>query len=342
MKAAFIAGKGMVEIKDLATPTISASEILVHMRSCGVCGTDLEKFHGDNITPPVLGHEVAGEIESTGSDIRTLEKGDRVIVHHHISCRSCFYCKNGLETLCEAFPKSNLDPCGFAEYFRVPEDLVDGGTVYKLPDSMSFEMGSMVEPTACCIRALRKSGINAGNSVAVFGTGPVGLTHVQLLKLYGATPIIAVDVLETRLQIASKLGADLALDPTAEDVPERIAADTNGRGVDFAIVATGSPKAIQEATSSIRKGGKVVLFGAPGRGTLVSLDMSRLFLQEISIQSSYSTSETEMRIALDLIETGRINPSQMITHRLPLERIIEALHLAESGSEAVKVIVENR
>jgi L-iditol 2-dehydrogenase len=342
MKAAFVAGKGTVEIKDMPRPSVGADEILVHMRSCGICGTDIEKFHGDHITPPILGHEVAGEIEATGSNIQTYKRGDRVIVHHHVSCKSCFYCKNGLETLCEAYPKSNLDPCGFAEYFRVPEALVKGGTIYKLPDSMIFEMGSLVEPTACCIRALRKSGIRAGDSVAVFGVGPVGLTHVQLLKLYGIAPIFAIDILEPRRQMASKFGADLTLDPVTEDVAKKTLANTSGRGADYAIVATSNPKAIQQAASSVRKGGRVVLFGAPGRGTLVSLDMSRLFLREITIQSSYSTSETEMQMALDLIQTHRINPSQMITHRLPLEKIIEALHLAESGREAVKVIVENR
>jgi L-iditol 2-dehydrogenase len=342
MKAAFLAGKGSVEIRDLPAPTIGRGEILVHMRSCGVCGTDVEKFHGDHITPPILGHEVAGEIEATGSDIQSYRRGERVIVHHHASCKSCFYCKNGLETLCEAYPKSNLDPCGFAEYFRVPEALVKGGTVYKLPDSMTFETGSLVEPTACCIRALRKSGIKAGDSVAVFGVGPVGLTHVQLLKLYGIAPILAIDILRPRRQMASKFGADLTLDPTTENVAEKTLAETSGRGADYAIVATGNSKAIQQAVDSVRKGGRVILFGAPGRGTLVSLDMSRLFLREIAIQSSYSTSETEMRMALDLLQTQRVDPSPMITHRLPLEEVIEALHLAEKGGEAVKVIVENR
>jgi L-iditol 2-dehydrogenase len=341
LKAAFIAGRGTVETREVPRPTIDADEIFIHMRTCGVCGTDIEKFHGDHITPPVLGHEVAGEIESTGKDIQTFRKGDRVIVHHHISCRSCFYCKNGLETLCESYPKSNLDPCGFAEYFRVPKELVNGGTVYKLPDSMSFEEGSLVEPTACCIRALGKSGIKSGNSVAVFGVGPVGLTHVQLLKLYGASPIFAIDVLESRRQMASRLGVDTTLDPAIQDASRRIVDETEGRGVDFAIVATGNPKAIQQATSSVRSGGKIVLFGAPARGTLVSLDLSRLFLREINIQSSYSTSETEIQMALGLMESARIQPSQLITHRLPLERIVEALQLAESG-KAVKVIVENR
>ena len=340
MKAAFVAGRGIVEIKDLPRPIIGADEILVHMRSCGVCGTDIEKLHGDHITPPVLGHEVAGEVELAGGDIQAFGKGDRVIVHHHVSCRCCFYCKNGLETLCAAFPRSNLDPCGFAEYFRVPDQLVKGGTVYKLPFSMSFEEGSLVEPTACCIRALRKSGIKAGNSVAIFGVGPVGLTHVQLLKLYGAAPIFAIDLLKSRRYMASSLGADTTLDPANEDVPRELRDGTDGRGVDFAIVATGNPDAIQQATSSVRSGGKLVLFGAPARGAHMSLDLSRLFLQEITIQSSYSTSETEMQMALKLIQSARIQPSKLITHRLPIERILEALHLAESG-EAMKVIVEN-
>jgi L-iditol 2-dehydrogenase len=341
MKAAVIAGKGIVELKDLEIPTIGDGEILVHMRVCGVCGTDLEKVHGEHITPPILGHEVAGEIERVGANVPGFKRGDRVVVHHHISCRSCSYCKNGLETLCEAYPKSNLDPCGFAEYFRVPEVLVRGGTVYAIPESMSFEEGSQVEPTACCIRALRKAGIKEGDSVAVFGVGPVGLIHVQLLKLFGMAPILAVEVIRNRRHIAEKLGADMTLDPGSDDVPKAISLVTDGRGVDYAIVATGNPKAIEQASNSVRKGGKVLLFGSPARGVVLSFDAGQLFLREVSIQSSYSTSETEMRMALDLIESKRIAPAQTITHRISLGEVGEAIRLAESGNEAVKVVVEN-
>src|SRR3972149_7130105 len=255
MKAAMIAGKGIVELRGMPTPTLGPNEILVRMRACGICGTDIEKVNGEHITPPILGHEVAGEIEETGKNVKEHKKGDRVIVHHHISCRSCYYCKNGFETLCEAYPKSNLDPCGFSEYFRVPETLVNGGTVYKLPPSMTYEEASQVEPTACCIRALRKSGFKAGASVAVFGVGPAGLTHVQLLKLYGAAPIYAVDVIENRRDMALKVGADATFDPVTYDVPQEISRGTDGRGTDFAIVATGNPKAIQPAVASVRKGG---------------------------------------------------------------------------------------
>ncbi len=341
MKAATIAAKGDVQLRDVPIPTIDPGEILVKMRTCGVCGTDLEKLRGEQITPPILGHEVAGEVEKVGAQVQGFKPHDRVIVHHHLSCRGCFYCKNDLETLCESFPISNLDPCGFAEYFRVPEILVKGGAVYKLPDSMTFEEGSLVEPTACCIRALRKVDVKPGDNVAVFGVGPIGLSHVQLLKSYGATRIFAVDVVPNRRHMASKLGAQMTFDPMTDDVSKTISLMTVGLGVDCAVVATGSPKAIEQAISSVRKGGLVVLFGAPPRGTLLSLDVSRIFLQEISFQSSYSTSETEMRIALGMIEAKRINPSELITHRLTLAHIQEAFRLAESGETAIKVIVES-
>jgi L-iditol 2-dehydrogenase len=340
MKAAVIE-RGKLELRELPTPNIGSEEILVRMRACGVCGTDIEKVRGEQITPPILGHEVAGEIEDLGNNVREFKKGDRVIVHHHISCGNCFYCKNGLETQCDAYPKSNLDPCGFAEHFRVPEALVKGGTVYHLPDSVGFEEGSQVEPAACGIRALRKAGVSAGNSVAVFGVGPMGLTHVQLLKDFGTAPIIAIDIIENRRQFAAKLGADMMLNPSTDNVPESILTASGGRGVDYAIVATGNPKAIEQACNSVRRGGKVIIFGAPPRGALVSLDVSRLFLREVNIQSSYSTSETEMRMSLDLIESKRVVPSKIITHRFPLSRTLEALQLAEKGADAVKVIVEN-
>ena len=341
MKAAVISGKGIVELKELPQPKIGPGEVLVHMRACGVCGTDLEKIHGENITPPILGHEVAGDVERTGEQVQEFKKGDRVLVHHHVSCRSCFYCKNGLETLCEAYPKSNLDPCGFADYFRVPSTLVAGGTVYRLPESMSYEEGSQVEPTACCIRALSKMGVEAGNSVAIFGVGPVGLTHLQLTKLYGASPIIAIDVLENRRELAARLGADRTLNPTTDDVPKIVSSMTQNFGVDYAIVATGSLRATEQAFSSTRKGGKVVLFGAPAKGAQLSVDISRLFLREIKVESSYSTSETEMRMAIDLIEKKRINPSELITHRLPLAKALEAFSLAQKGVDVGKIVVEN-
>ena len=331
-----------MKVEDVPRPEIGANELLVRMRVCGICGTDLEKLHGDNITPPILGHEVAGLIEEVGKGVQGFSVGERVAVHHHISCGNCSFCKNGLETLCEAYPRSNLDPCGLAEYFRIPETLVNGGAVYKLPASMSFEEGSQIEPTACCVRALRKAGITAGHGAVVFGVGPVGLTHIQLLKSYGIAPLYAVDVLKNRREMAAKLGADMIFDPSTDDVPNAISLLTSGLGVRFVIVATANLKALEQGFRTVRKGGVVLLFGAPARGASVSLDISNLFLREVRFQSSYSTSETEMRIALNLIDKKRINPSRLISHRLPLSDTVEALRVADKAVDAIKVIVDNK
>jgi L-iditol 2-dehydrogenase len=341
MKAALIAGKGLVRLQEVPTPKIGPDELLVRMRACGICGTDLEKVRGDSITTPVLGHEVAGEIQEVGARAEGLSVGDRVAVHHHISCGRCYFCKNGFETLCDEYPKSNLDPCGLAETFRVPEALVKGGAVHRLPDSMTFEEGSQAEPTACCIRALNKVRVKSGSTAAIFGAGPVGLSHLQLLKSFGASRVYAVDVIKKRRDYAINMGADLVFDPTTDDAPKAISLLTRGIGVDLAIVATANLNALESAFNTVRKGGTVLQFGAPARGSLFTLDMGRMFLREVRFQSSYSTSETEMRMALELIASKRIRPAEIITDRLHLSRTVEALALAEHA-EAVKVIVENQ
>lgn len=340
MKAARIAGKGIVSLQDVPVPQIGPGELLVRMRACGICGTDLEKVRGDSITAPVLGHEVAGVVEQVGTNVADLSVGDRVAVHHHVSCGHCYYCKNGFETLCEDYPKSNLDPCGLAEGFRVPQVLVKGGAVHRLPDSISFEEGSQAEPIACCIRALDKVGVRAGSTAAIFGVGPVGLSHLQLLKSFGASAVYAVDLVRKRLDYALRLGAELAFDPTTDDPARAISLLTGEMGVDLAIVATANLKALESAFDTVRKGGTVLQFGAPTKGSRFTLDMGRMFLREVRFQSSYSTSETEMQMALELMASGRIKPSEIVTDRLPLSHAVDALALAERA-DAVKVIVEN-
>src|SRR5208282_1185655 len=340
MKAAVIQQNGGLELQDLPVPTISENEILVRMHACGVCGTDLEKVRGHAITAPVLGHEVAGVVERVGESVREVEAGERVVVHHHVSCGTCYYCKNSFETVCESYPKSNLEPCGFAEFFRVSETLVNGGAVHPIASELNFESASQVEPTACCIRALRKVGIKAGETAAVFGLGPVGLTLVELLRLYGVAPVFAIDIIEKRRNLAITVGANRAFDPRKEDVSNLIVAQTE-RGVDCAVVATGNPKAMEQAMQSVRKGGRVLLFGAPARGTQLTFDASRMWIREINFLSSYSASEQDMQMALDLIQQRRISPSAMITHRFPLSKISDAFHVAGIAEDAGKVIVEN-
>lgn len=342
LKAALIVGKGLVRLQDVPPPKVGPGELLVKMRACGICGTDLEKVRGDNITPPILGHEVAGIIEQAGTRIDGFAVGDRVAVHHHVSCGHCYFCKHSFETLCDEYPKTNLDPCGFAESFRVPEALVNGGAVHLLPESLTFEEGSQAEPFACCIRGLNKVGVKPGSTVAIFGMGPVGLSHLQLLKCLGASRVYAIDVIKKRREYAVRMGADLAFDPTTDDAPNTVSLLTGGIGVDLAVVATANIKALESAFDTVRKGGMVLQFGAPTRGSLFTLDMSKMFLRELRFQSSYSTSETEMRMALQLIKSKLVRPSETITDRLPLSQTVEALALADRTADAVKVIVENQ
>jgi len=339
MKAAVIREANDVRVESVPIPKIGRKEILVKMMACGVCGTDIEKMRGEFITPPVLGHEAAGEIFAVGADVADFKVGERVLVHHHVPCHICHYCRHGSHTMCEEFQRSNIDPCGFAEYFRVPEANVDRGAVLRLPNSVPFEEATLVEPTACCIRGIMKSGIQIADDVLVIGAGPIGLIQIQLLKLFGASRVFSTDVLGFRLQAAERFGADETINPRQEGMVESIKAMTEGRGVDVVIVATGATEAILQALRSVRKGGTVNLFGAPHRGTSLSYDVSEIFIREISIIPSYSATELETNIALKLLVSGRIDLRGLVTHRFRLDRVTDAVKYAAGGKDCLKVIV---
>ena len=341
LKAALIDSQGRLQLADLDTPKIGGREILVKMRACGVCGTDLEKLHGMRVTPPVLGHEVAGDVEEVGSAVEGYSVGDRVAVHHHVPCRTCFYCTNGDETMCADFPKSNLDPGGFAEYFRVPEVNVARGAVFRLPPSMSYREATFAEPTGCCIRGLNRLGVQPSDDVLVVGAGPVGLTHIRLLRTRGANLIFATDMIDSRLGWAKRFGADEVFKAARQDSVGSILDATEGRGVDRAIVASGSVKAIRSALRLVRKGGKILLFGIPPQGSLLDCDASDIFIREITLIPSYSTTEYEMKVALDMMANGKIQLSEMITHEFRLADIADAFRTAEDAQSSLKVIVRD-
>jgi L-iditol 2-dehydrogenase len=260
-------------------------------------------------------------------------------VHHHVPCQTCFYCLRGDQTLCQDFPKSGLDPCGFAEYFRVPETNVSKGAVFKMPDSMSYEEAALAEPTGCCIRGLDRLGIRKEDSVLVVGAGPAGLTHIQLLRALGAHPIIAMDTIESRTKWAMQFGADETLDATSPDLLKRVLDVTEGRGVDNAIVATGSVKAIQSAVSLVRKGGKILLFGVPPQGSVLDVDASSVFIREIKLIPSYSTTENEIGRALQMMEKRTVRLTSMITHRFSLNDIMGAFRAADDPQSSLKTVV---
>jgi L-iditol 2-dehydrogenase len=338
MKSLFIGPRGVV-LKEVEKPSPKKGEILIEMRSCGVCGTDLEKVKGEAVTPPVLGHEVVGEVAEVGRGVGGINTGDRVFTHHHAPCYECELCRRGEYTLCAEFPRHNINPGGFSEYYVVPAWNVSRGAVLPLPDSVSFEEGSFIEPLGCCIRGLSK--VNATNfmSAIIYGAGPVGLTHLMLLQHYGYANVVVGDFSEYRLSFASRLGAKTFVPGgTGDEKAAHSALD--GVAPELAIVATGSSAAFLDAMKTVSPGGRVLLFGAPPRSSKVSLDLSRYFLRGITVQSSYSTSEKETALAVKMLESGAINLSKLITHRFGLEDAPEAFRVA-GEQKCVKAIVNS-
>ncbi len=340
MKAVFATGEKDVSVKDVPVPETGAGDILVRMRACGLCGSDLEKVYGQyGVVSRRLGHEPAGEVVAAGNKVRDLKTGDRVFVHHHVPCYSCHYCQHEDYTMCPQYQKSNLEPCGLAEVFLVPEWNVSRGGVMKLPDDMSFEEAAMIEPLACCIRAMNKSGIRKNDSVAVVGVGPAGIMHVLLAKAFGAGKVFAVDINNFRLDFARRLGAHAVINATKEEPAKIIKDATEGRGADMAIVATGSTKAFLQSLELVRSGGRVVLFGVPSKGSDVTLDLNQIFTKEIRILPSLAASEVETKAAFELIASKKLDIRPIITHRFSLERAGEAIRCAHEAKDAMKIVV---
>ncbi len=340
MKAVFVGEANSVSVKDLPTPEIGDGDVLVKMHACGLCGSDLEKVYGHyGVVSMRLGHEPAGEIVGLGKNVKDLKVGDRVFVHHHVPCYSCHYCKHEDYTMCAQYQKSNLEPCGLAEVFLVPEWNVSRGGIIKLPGSVSFEEAAMIEPLACCIRAINKSEMKKGDDVAVVGVGPAGIMHVILARIFGAGRIFAIDINDFRLDFAKRLGANVSIN-TARDHASKIVKDsTENRGVDIAIIATGNTKAFLESLELVRSGGKVVMFGVPSKGSNVTLDVSRIFSNEIKLIPSLAASEKETNQALELITSRKLDIKPIITHRFSLERAQDAIKCAYEAKDAMKVVV---
>ena len=323
-------------IEEMDVPSPGRGEIVVRMEACGLCGTDLEKMRGEyTASMPVLGHEAAGVISAVGDGVTSFRVGNRVFPHHHVPCYECYLCKSGDETMCDMYRKSNILPGGFSEYFRVPEWNVAKGGVLPLPDEVTFEEGALVEPAACCLRGIRKHA-RAGETVLVVGAGPVGLMHALLLEPMEVRVIIS-DIIKPRLESAEKMRVGIVLDASKDDVPGRLRAETQGRGADLAIVASGSRAAIMQALGSIRKGGRVCLFGVPAKGSVLGYDISELYNSGQHIVTTYGADDVDTKAALGIIAS---NPdfARLVTHRFPLSRFDEAVAAATEG-EAMKVVV---
>jgi L-iditol 2-dehydrogenase len=338
MKAAMYHSLDKIVIQDVPKPEVGSDEVLVEMKACGVCGSDLMEWYLRSRAPLVLGHEPAGVIVEAGKNVKDFSVGDRVFAHHHVADLTCYYCKHGDYTLCPQFAQTHLEPGGFAEYFKVPAPNLQLDTL-KLPDSLSFEEATLIEPVGCCIRAQTKVGVQKGDSVAVVGAGPSGIIHAILAKIAGASQVIVTDLVDYRLKMAKQLGADLVVNSQKENVLEKVRLATESKGADIVIVTAPNAKAVEDSVQMARRGGKILLFAPTQPDQYARLSPHRLFFSEITVVPSYSVSHIETRKALQLIGSGKLKAKELITHRFPLSQTHEAFQTAAKSKECLKVVV---
>ncbi len=340
MKAALYYSKSDIRIEELPKPTISEDEVLVEMKACGICGSDLMDWYLEDRTPLVLGHEPTGIISEKGKNVKDFDVGDRVFVHHHVACLECHYCLHGDYTLCKKFHETNIHPGGLAQYFRVPRANLEIDT-WKIPTTVSFEEGTLIEPVGCCLRALKKCKLQKGDSVAIIGAGNTGIIHLMLSKILGAKKTIVSDFVDYRLNMARRFGADVTVNPKRADFLTTVMEETEGRGVDVAVVTAPKAEAYKTGIKACRKGGKLCVFAPTVPGEYVQMSPKELFFNEIQIIPSYSTSHLETKEALELIASGKLNAKDLITHRFKLEQISEAFNIALNSEKSLKVVVLN-
>ena len=346
MRAAVYRHKNKVVLEAVPVPRIGDGELLVRVHSCGVCGTDIKKIEHGFVAPPrIFGHEIAGTVVRAGKNIKRFTAGDRVALHHHIPCRKCFYCRKKLFSQCASYLRTGttagFEPAGggFAEFVRVMDWIVEEGTV-PIPDSVSFEEASFLEPLNTCLKALETAGLERGEVVAILGQGPVGLLLTQASVCGGAT-VVGLDLMEARLKSSRKFGAHLALNPEQDDVTSEVGRLTEGRGADLAIVATADSSAVAAAQGVVRRGGRVMLFAQTVPGEMIPVEVSQICTAEKKLIGSYSASVELQEKAAHLIFSKKVKVAELVSHRFPLDRFLEAVYLASHPSQdSLKVMIQ--
>lgn len=338
MRAAMYYKNNDVRIEEMPVPKIGKGELLVKVMASGICGSDVMEWYRIKKAPRVLGHEITGEIVEAGEEVKNYKKGDRVFVSHHVPCNTCRYCLSGYHTACETLHRTNYDPGGFAEYLRVPDINVKSG-VYILPENMSYDEGTFIEPLACILRGQRVANLKSGQSVLVIGSGISGLLHINLAKALGVERIIATDINEYRLNAALKFGADGIIN-AKENVPERTRELNDGRLADCVIVCTGVMPAIEQALQSVDNGGTILFFAVPEPGINISVPINDFWRNEIKMVTSYGAAPSDLETAIEFISSHRVNVKDMITHKLSISEAQLGFKLVAEGKESIKVIIE--
>ena len=352
MKVARLYSFTDIRIEDVPVPEIGPRDALIRTRACGICSGDVMPWYIEKKAPLVLGHEPAGEIVELGKELKNspLSVGSRVFVHHHAPCMSCPCCERGDHVQCETWRATKIIPGGVSEYILVSEMNLRNDTL-RLPGALNFEDGTLVEPTACVVKSLKRARMRKGDTVLVIGLGVMGQMHVLLAREFGARTVIAADMVPYRLRKALEFGADSAIDVSNPSPPldkegckgdglvERVRELTGGRMADIVVVGPNSADAMLQGIETVAPGGTVSLFTPAKPGELLRIDPNKLYFHDISLVTSYSCGPDDTKEALRLIGKGLVTAEKLVSHRFPIEQTEKAYRLTSEAKESLKCLI---
>jgi len=327
-----------IRVVEVPKPEIGDGEFLLKVMASGICGTDVVEWYRLPKAPRVLGHEAAGVIDEVGANVAEYRVGDRVFVSHHVPCNRCRYCLKGAHTACETLHTTNYYPGGFAQYIRVPKINVETG-VYRLPENMSYEEGTFIEPLGCAVRGQRLAEVNSSDTLLVIGSGMAGILHIQLAKLRGVQNIVAADINPHRLELAEKFGAHHIIDASG-DLSSELKKVNDGRAADKIVVCTGAETAALTALECVDRAGTILYFAVPDPKTRIPIPITQFWRNEVTIRTSYGAAPRDLEEALQILGQKQVNVKDMITHRLDINEIVEGFKLVAEAGKSLKVIIE--
>jgi len=346
MQALVYHGVNDVRMEEVPVPQIGPGELLVRVHTCGICGTDLKKIStGSHSAPRIFGHETAGVIAAVGDGVANFPVGERVMVFHHIPCRNCYYCKHKVFAQCATYKKvgatAGFEPSGggFSEYVRVMPWIVSQGGVVRIPDGVSFEQASFIEPVNTCMKGIETLSLRPGETVLVIGQGPIGIILAVLARRSGAR-VITSDLFPQRHTISKQFGLEENIDASSQDTVEAIRSLTDGRGADAVILAVAGSGLIRPAMGATRPGGRVLLFAQTQHGEAV-IDPAAVCVDEKSLLGSYSASVDLQGDSEQFVLGREMEMERLISHRFPLGEAVEALKLAAHPKpDSMKIVIQ--
>jgi len=346
MQAAVYKGASRVEVEAVPVPEIGRGELLIRVEACGICHTDLKKIEHNLLAPPrIYGHETAGVVAAVGEGVTRYVPGDRVIVFHHIPCGRCFYCHKKLYAQCPVYKKvgvtAGYEPAGggFSQYVRAMDWIVDQG-VEKIPDGVSFDQASFVEPVNTCLKGVKQVDPQPEDVVVVLGQGPIGLIFTMMVARTGAR-MVATDTMPCRRALAQKFGAEAAFDPRDPRFDETIRAMTDGRGADLVIIAASARGIVQQAVACSRPGARILLFAQTSHQERIEVSGADVCMGERILCGSYSASVDLQKESADMVFSGALPVKELISHRFPLSEIHQGMERAlHPDEQSLKIVVQ--